>query len=124
MDRLEHLTESMGNGRVTPPDDAQFETNFPFLWTLITEDQWGDGTERQLSTIQVDRVAGGFRVTLQDHALYKKKSAVALRWQDIPAALEAALDDSNVPWEYYKSYRNKKGPKVPEKPKGGRRAKR
>lgn len=121
MDKLETLLAEAGNGRVAPPALDELETLCPFLWQLLTQDQWADGRSRELSTIQIDRVPGGYKITLQDHALWLKKSCMAVNWAEIPQALDRALNDPGVPWEHYKSYRTKGGPVVKEKEKGGRR---
>jgi hypothetical protein len=123
MDRLGQLQEQLGDGRIAPPPLDQLESSCEFLWTLLTQDTWKDGSKRELSTVVIDRVPGGYRVTLQDHALWVQKRALALTWAEIPNAIEKALCDTNVPWEPYRSFRTKAGPKVSDGKKGGRRKK-
>jgi len=46
------------------------------------------------------------------------------RLSDVPVALEKAIVDPDLPWESFKSYRNKGGPKVPDQTSTSKRRKR
>jgi len=117
MGRLEDLARSVVEGRTAPPSDEETEAAAPFLWEFLTLDHWSDGSERLLPRIVIDRCGGGYKVTLQDDALCVKKSVTIRKLGELVTALERVLCDSEQPFESYKSFRNKKGPKVPEKEK-------
>lgn len=111
---LEDLKAVASDRRVTPPDDPETEKQGPNLWELLTQDRWGDGSERVLPTLTISRVPGGYRVVYTDDSLWIKKSVVISRLNELVSVLEASLVDDS-PWEAMKkSYRNKKGPPIPE----------
>lgn len=124
MSRVDDLIEQVGEGRILPPDDPAFAMLYPFLWEMLTTDRWGDETERILPRLTIDRISGGYIIGIQDDSLCHKKSVRVLTIEDAWKALEATLNDPDAPWMAFKSYRNKKGPKVQEKEKKGRRKKR
>ena len=113
MRQLEALAKMVAERRMNPPDDPEVQKIAPFLWEMLTIDAWGDGSERIMPQIVVERVPGGYKVTLKDDSLCIRKSALVLHWADLVAGLEAALVDDALPWETFKSYRNRQGPKVP-----------
>jgi len=121
MGKLEELAAAVRDRMVLPPDDPAVETECPFLWEMLTKAKWGDDTERILPRLVIERTPGGYKVILQDDSLCIRKEAYAKTLAECPAALEKALNDPELPWETFKSYRNKGGPKVPEAKKGGRR---
>jgi hypothetical protein len=123
MAKIDDLARQLAEGRCAPPDDEDVEKACPFLWEILTNDRWGDGKERMLPTIRVERCSGGYKITLQDDSLCQQKRTFAPKWSEIPSAIERALLDPEKPWEPYRSYRNKQGPPVPEE-KGARRRKR
>jgi hypothetical protein len=124
MSRLDDLAQKIGGGGVAPPqEEALFET-CPFLWEMLTMDKWADGSERLLPEMVISRVPGGYKITLKDDSLCIRKSVVAPTIEALWKALEDAIVRDDVPWENFKSYRNKKGPKVPEATKGGGQKKR
>lgn len=113
---LNDLSHSLADRITPPPVDPEVEERCPNLWEMLTVDRWGDDSERVLPRIMVDRVAGGYLVTIQDDSLLLKKTCFAARWEDIPKALETALLNPEAPWQRMdKSYRNKLGAKVAEK---------
>lgn len=114
MGRLEELAKMVAEHAVAPPDDEVLEKDYPLLWEMLTSARYSDGRERILPTIRIERISGGYRAVLADDSLWVRKSAVALTWAEIPAALEKALADASVPWEHFKSYKNAKGPQVGE----------
>lgn len=111
---IDELQQMVAAKVTTPPTDPEVEEHCPNLWEMLTADKWGDGSERMLPVLKIERVSGGYKATLQDDALCIKKSAHALTLGDVPKALEKALLDQETPWESFKSYKNKQGPKVPE----------
>jgi len=111
---IDELQQMVAARVTTPPTDPEVEEHCPFLWQMLTFDKWADGSERMLPVIKIERVSGGYKVTLQDDALCIKKSAMCQTLAGCPAALEKALVDQELPWESFKSYKNKQGPKVPE----------
>lgn len=121
---IEQLQQMVAANVVLPPDDPEFAEQCPNLWEMLVTDKWGDGTARMLPQLAIERISGGYKATLKDHSLLIQKSAVANRLCDVPKALEAALCDQAVPWEIFKSYRNKAGAKVPEQPSTSRRKRR
>jgi len=114
MSRLDDLADELQGGRITPPDDPELENACPFLWDYLTVDRWKDGTARLLPRITIDRVPGGYKVCLQDDGLWVKKTVIVHTLAGIPEALEKGLLDAQLPFEPFKSFRNKQGPKVPE----------
>lgn len=121
---IEQLQQAVAAGGMAPPADDQVEQRCPNLWEMLTTDKWGDATDRILPEMVIERVPGGYKVTLRDHALCIRKSALCLTLGDAWDALERALTDSTTPWEAFASYRNKKGPKVEEAPSTRRKKKR
>lgn len=121
---IEKLAAMVAEKAVMPPSDADVEKIAPNLWEMLTLDKWGDGTERLLPQIVIERVPGGYRATLKDDSLCIRKSALVNRLADVPAALEAVLVDEGIPWETFKSYRNRGGPKVPGEKTTGRKKRR
>jgi len=121
---IEQLQQMVAAHVVRPPDDPEVEAACPNLWEMVTIDKWGDGTDRMLPQLVIERIDGSYKITLKDHSLCIQKSAVANRLQDLPAALEKALVDQEMPWESFKSYRNKQGAKVPEQPSPSRKKRR
>jgi len=113
MRQLEQLAKMVAERRMNPPDDPDVEKTAPFLWEMLTVDAWADGTERLMPQIVIERVPGGYKATLKDDSLCIRKSVLVLHWASIIAALESTLGDDKVPWEAFKSYRNKGGPKIP-----------
>jgi len=112
---IDQLQMMVAEKVTTPPTDQAVEEACPNLWEMLTQDKWADGSDRILPVLQIERVSGGYKASLQDHALLIKKTAMVGTLAEVPAALERALIDQDVPWETFKSYRNKQGPKVPEK---------
>ena len=110
---LDDLAKTISEGRIAPPDDPDTEKACPTLWVFLTQHQWGDGTVRMLPQIVIERIGGGYRVTLRDDSLCVRKGATCVTLSEAFTALEKALVDGSVPWEDFKSYRNKQGPKVP-----------
>jgi len=118
---IDQLQKAVAAGGVAPPADDVLASRCPNLWEMITTDRWGDDSERMLPEIAIERVPGGYKVTLKDHALCIRKSALCLALDECWGALERALTDSSTPWESFTSYRNRKGPKVPEEKSSGRK---
>jgi hypothetical protein len=110
--------------KMAPPADPDVEQSAPFLWEMLTADAWADGTERILPQIVVERVPGAYRVSLKDDSLCIRKSCLVARWCDLISTLEKCLADPELPWESFKSYRNKGGPKVPGEKTPGRKKRR
>jgi hypothetical protein len=110
---LDDLSTAASERTISPPVDPDLEEACPGLWEMLVVDRWGDGTERVLPRIIVDRVAGGFMVTLQDDSLFIKKSVFCAKLAGMGQALETALRDPERPWlRIEKSFRNRHGPKV------------
>ncbi len=117
MDRLEALARLVAERRMHPPNDPEVEKEAPFLWEMLTSDKWGDGSERILPTIRIERVPGAYRVSLVDDSLCIRKTVLVSQLDGFWKHLDRCLNDDEVPWEGFKSYKNKKGPPIPaEKP--------
>lgn len=114
MSRIDELAYEVGGGRITPPTDPELEAACPFLWDYLTVDRWKDDTARILPRITISRVPGGYKVVIQDDGLWVQKSVICQRLQDVAVALEKGLLDQLLPFEPFKSFRNKSGPKVPD----------
>jgi len=111
---IDELQQMVALKVTTPPNDPDVEEAAPNLWQMLTLDKWADGSDRMLPVIKIERVSGGYRATLQDDALCIKKSCMVAVLADVPKALEKAIVDPELPWENFKSYKNKQGPKVAE----------
>jgi hypothetical protein len=114
MSALEDMMGQALEGRVAAPDDDGLEKLCPDLWELLTLDQYKDKTKRMLPELTVNRVPGGYEVTLKDHEMCLQVTTFSPILSAIGQALEAALHDPTRPWKPFQSYRNRKGPKVPE----------
>lgn len=114
MSALEQMMSQAIEGRISAPSDEDLEQSCPDLWELLTLDKYKDASKRMLPEISVNRVPGGFEVTLKDHEMCLQITTFAPILMDIGRALEAALHDPTRPWKPFQSYRNRKGPKVPE----------
>lgn len=114
MSALEDMMGQALEGRVSAPSDEGLETLCPDLWELLTLDQYKDKSKRMLPEITVNSVPGGYEVTLKDHEMCLQVTTFASTLGGLGTALEAALHDPTRPWKPFQSYRNRKGPKVPE----------
>lgn len=114
MGLLNDLARMVAERRFPPPVDAETEEKCPNLWEMLTMEKWGDGSERILPTIKIERVPGAYRVSLVDDSLCIRKAVIVPCLSVAFEALERVLIDPETPWETFKSYRNKKGPPVPE----------
>jgi len=101
-------------GRVTAPHDDAVEQECPDLWEILTLDQYADKSKRMLPEISINRVPGGYEVSLKDHEMCQQLTTFCPTLAEAAKALETALHDPTRPWKPFKSYRNQKGPKVPE----------
>lgn len=124
MSRVDDLADAVGGGRVTPPNDEVVEKEAPFLWDYLTVDRWKDGTSRILPRITISRVPGAYKVVIQDDGLWVQKSIIIQTLADLVGSLEKGLLSDQLPFEPFKSFRNKQGPKVPGEEKPTRRRKR
>lgn len=88
---------------VVPPDDGALERQCPLLWGLLTLDTYRDGTVRVLPSIRVERISGGYRVTLQDHASHQQIAATSITLGGLGKALESAMRHPNAEWRPYAS---------------------
>jgi hypothetical protein len=70
----------------------------------MIQDTYRDGTIRVLPTLKIDRISGGYRITLQDHASHQQVQAWSATWTGLPAALEAAMRHPNCEWRPYVSH--------------------
>jgi len=114
MSALEDMMSQAIEGRISAPSDDDLESSCPDLWELLTLDKYKDGSKRMLPELTVNRVPGGFEVSLRDHEMCLQITTFAPILMDLGRALETALHDPTRPWKPFQSYRNKKGPKVPE----------
>ena len=96
------LQGSLKHG-VTPPDDAAVERDCPLLWQMLTLSLYADRTERVLPTITINRIDGGYKVVLQDHASRKQLVVKVLSLGLLAASLEQAMRRGYGAWEEYKS---------------------
>lgn len=77
------------------------------MWGLLTVDTYRDGTVRVLPTLKIERVTGGYEVTLQDHASHQQVSVQIACLGDVGGALEAVLRKGGDAFREYKSFKVK-----------------
>ncbi len=58
---------------------------------------------RILPSVRVERISGGYRVTLQDHASHQQISTVSLTLGGLAKALEKAMVAEDPEWRSYAS---------------------
>lgn len=119
MSALEDMMGQVVEGRVAHPDDPVVEKDCPDLWEFLTLDVYKDKSKRMLPELTVNRVPGGYEVTLKDHEMCSQLSTFSPTLAGLAAALEAALHDPTRPWKPFQSYRNRKGPKLADAGSGG-----
>lgn len=95
------------------PQDDWTREHCPHLWEMLTLEVLSDQTIRVLPTLLIERVRGGFRVTLQDHASRQAASAEADGLGDLWEALEAAL----VSPKGFRSFKSRKVTNVDKRDK-------
>jgi hypothetical protein len=91
------------------PVDEAFESSCPDLFDLLTRTVYAGGKTRTPSDVVITCIGGLWSATLHEHDTHQQKSALALTWADLPAALEHALSDPGNPWRVYKSKRASQG---------------
>jgi hypothetical protein len=108
---LEQLARQRLEGSLEAPPDDGVRENCPHLWEMLTTAVYDDKerTKRILPEIVVGRESGGYSVTLKDHETCQQKVTFALRWEEIPLAIEMALTDTTKPWYPFRSFKNKQG---------------
>ena len=74
MGLMEDLAAKRAEGRIFPPVDESVQNKCPLLWEMLTMDRWSDGRRRVLPRILIDRVSGGYLVTLQDDSIMARKT--------------------------------------------------
>jgi hypothetical protein len=77
------------------------------LWELLTRDVLTDRTVRVLPTIEIERIPGGYRIVLKDHASLHKILAEALTLDGLWLALESTIRAPDALWVEFTSYRVK-----------------
>jgi hypothetical protein len=99
----EQLLERGIDDRVLPPSDERLQAKCPLLWGLLTQHTYRDGTIRVLPSIRVERVSGGYRITLQDHASHQQIAAASNTLAALGEALERAMKAVDPEWREYRS---------------------
>lgn len=115
MSIIDSLKGHMQQGGMAIPNDEETRENFPTLWTVLTEGRVDGGKEIVPAEIKIERVSGGYRVTIQVHACWLLKRFLIQTLGELETAAEIALNSSDVPWERFKSYRQKIDPYKAEK---------
>lgn len=100
----EQLLARHGRTGIAPPDDEAVQAGQPFLWQLLTQDRYSDGTIRELPSIRVERASGGYAVTLQDHASNQQCSCWVGTLGELAEGLEAILGDLQA-WRPFQSFK-------------------
>lgn len=100
----ERLLAAGSKRRIAAPDDPNVSKWCPFLWELLTLTSYADGTTRALPSIKIERVSGGYSVSLQDHASHQQCKVHVQRLQDLAKTLEAAFAEGRAEWTEYRSY--------------------
>jgi hypothetical protein len=101
---------------VAKPYDPEVEDKYPNLWQYLSMAEYSDGTPRLLPTVTLNRVPGGYVVSLQDHEMMRQCRCEASTLSSVWEVLEVSIV---VPtnWTYYKSRVNRKGAAFSLKPK-------
>jgi hypothetical protein len=92
---------------VRPPADPELEHSCPLLWELLTLDSYSDGTNRVLADLRIERMSGGYVVTVLDHASNQQASAYAATLSTAARALELQIGSGEDCWRPYKSFKVK-----------------
>lgn len=101
---IDGLKLGSGPKRISAPNDETLQGLCPFLWELLTLDQYSDGSPRALAEIVLRRVPGGYEASVRDHASRQAKAVTFLESCLMWEALEAVLCDPTRPWKVYDSY--------------------
>lgn len=91
--------------RIAVPTDDRLAKRCPFLWELLTRDTYSDGTTRALPTVKIERVGGGFSVTLQDHASNMACEVIVHSLDNWERALEGRMSDLEHGWRPFTSWK-------------------
>jgi hypothetical protein len=104
---------------ISPPCDPVLEKEFPITWDYLTRNYEGSEIKREFPSLVIQRVSGGFLVTIQEHDLGWSKKVPFTRLSDLAGALEMALsNDEMYPRMVYKSHLNRLGLKKFERKDG------
>ena len=103
----EELLERAAAAGIAVPVDDECRVTWPILWSLLTQDTYKDSTVRVLPTLVINRVSGGYTVTLQDHASCQQCVAEANELSACFQQLERVLAGGGECFRPYKSFRVK-----------------
>jgi len=88
--------------------DAAFAKTHPTIAEYLSDDQWEDGTPRELSTLQIKTQDGLVLAVLQDHALSRGLYVVGETVTAALKALEKHASEPTADWRTWKAFRGKK----------------
>jgi hypothetical protein len=115
---VHELLARAGGREVGCPADDDLPEQCPYLWELLVLDRYADGTVRVLPSVRIERVHGGYEVTLQDHASNLQCSVYVSRLKDWPTIMEARMVSSAGAWRPFTSFKVRD----PLKRAGGKKA--
>jgi hypothetical protein len=95
--------------RLTPPDDPIVQELCPDLWDLLTREKYTSGKDRLPADIVIERIEGGYTVTIKDHDSGTAWAFTLDRLENLAVASETALHDPKTRRTTFKSFKNKKG---------------
>jgi hypothetical protein len=75
-----------------------------------------DSTLRVLPSLRIERISGGYQVTLQDHASHQQCSVNVVTLKEIPKALESLLGAGG---EAFRPFESQKVKDVTKRKKAG-----
>lgn len=81
------------------------------LYELLTLDQYKDKTKRLLPTITVERVSGGYKALLHDHASSQYLVVEFDTLAGLAEALESSLANDLEGWRSFKPWKGRQPPK-------------
>ena len=87
----------------TPLNYAEFEREYPNLYTHLFDERYEDGTHRQTSTLLFFVERGCLKACLNDRDANKSVFLAAASVADALLALELGLDLGNLEWRQKRS---------------------
>jgi len=84
---------------------AAFVALYPALWDYLSEDRFDDGKRREVATVTLFVVDGGFRACINDKANHRVGFVSGATLEGLLASLEANLATDEMDWRSAKKGR-------------------